>query len=44
MEKLKLLLKIFNKRYVFFIIDRERLPEIGDTITVGDLVAEFKKK
>lgn len=44
MDKLKLIFKLFNKRYYFFIIDRHHLPVEGDTITVGNLVAEFKAK
>jgi len=35
---------LFGKgRYIFFVIDSERLPVEGDTVTVGKLAAEFKR-
>ena len=38
-----LLDKYKDDRYAILTFDRENLPEEGDTISVGNLKAEFKK-
>lgn len=42
--KLKYIPRLFNDRYGVVFFDRKHFPVEGDTITVGELVAEFKKK
>lgn len=36
--------KLFSKRYFVVFFDKQNMPEEGNTITVGELMAEFKKE
>lgn len=41
--KIVRILIAFQKRYTIIIFDRQAPPAEGDTITIGYLMAEFKK-
>jgi len=43
-KKEKALLDKYNSdKYAILTFDRERLPKEGDTISIGDVIATFKK-